>query len=107
MSFIELQEIQRLCVVGNIIWKDHAAKRLKERRISTYDVEKCIATGEIIEQYPTDYPVPSCLILGMSISNFHLHVVCSIHQGYVCIITSYFPSLDDWENDYKTRKAVK
>lgn len=105
MSQVNLQEVQRLCLGGQIIWKDHAAKRLKERNIKTYDVENCIATGEIIEQYPTDYPGPSCLILGMSVNNQYLHVVCSIYQEMVCIITSYFPNLDEWEGDYKTRKV--
>lgn len=105
MSLVNLKEIQELCASGKIIWKDHAARRLRERNIRTSDVENCIATGEIIEQYPTDYPAPSCLILGLSTNNNRLHVVCSIYQGIVCIITSYFPSLDEWECDYKTRKA--
>ncbi len=107
MDVVNLFDVRKLCTDGNIIWKDHAAKRLKERNIKTVDVENCIATGEIIEQYPTDYPAPSCLILGLAVNNQYLHVVCSIHQEMLCIITSYFPNLNEWENDYKTRKAVK
>jgi hypothetical protein len=60
--------------------------------------------GEIIEQYPTDYPYPSCLILGLSVSNQHIHVVVGSNMETLWIITAYYPNPDKWENDNKTRK---
>lgn len=104
---LNIEELRKLCKDGQIIWKDHAARRMKQRNIKTWDVENCIATGEIIELYESDYPAPSCLVLGLSVHKAYLHVVCSIYQGNVCIITSYFPNLEEWEDDYKTRKAVQ
>ena len=59
---------------------------------------------EIIEQYPDDYPYPSCLILGMSIEDKYLHVVIGNHESDLFLITAYFPSFDKWESDFKTRK---
>ncbi len=106
MQEVNLFRVQELCTEGKIIWKDHAAKRMKERNIKTADVENCISTGEIIEQYSNDYPAPSCLLLGLSINNQYLHVVCSVHAEMLCIITSYYPNLHEWEADYKTRKVV-
>lgn len=104
---LNIEELRKLCKDGKIIWKDHAARRMKQRNIKTFDVENCIGTGEVIEIYNSDYPAPSCLVLGLSINNQHLHVVCSIYQDMLCVITSYFPNLEEWESDYKTRKAVK
>ncbi|MCL2366577.1 MAG: DUF4258 domain-containing protein [Oscillospiraceae bacterium] len=64
-----------------------------------------ITNGEIIEQYRDDYPYPSCLILGATVSNKqHLHVVCGVSNGRLWIITTYYPDLGKWEADYKTRK---
>lgn len=104
---VNLSEVKSLYQQGNVIWKDHAAKRMKQRGIRVHDVEDCIMTGEIIEQYPQDYPAPSCLILGLSSAEMHLHVVCSVYQNMLCIITAYFPNPDEWEADYKTRKVVQ
>lgn len=61
-------------------------------------------SGEIIEEYPEDYPYCSYLILGLSIKKQYLHVVCGIGNSRLWIITAYFPSIDKWEPDCKTRK---
>lgn len=65
---------------------------------------KVIAEGEIIQQYEEDKPLPSCLILGMTIHNKYLHVVVSTDDEYIYLITAYYPTLDQWEDDYKTRR---
>ena len=46
-------------------------------------------------------------MLGTSISNVHIHVVVGIGKDGVQIITAYIPTLDVWEDDFKTRKTVK
>jgi len=79
----------------------------RERGIKYGDIKNAILTGEIIEEYPTDYPYQSCLLLGTSISDRHLHVVAGIGDGKLWIITTYYPSLEKWESDYRTRKAGK
>ena len=65
-----------------------------------------INNGEIIEQYPDDYPFPSCLILVITINDEYVHVVVSMDDGKIYLITAYKPSLDKWESDLKTRKRV-
>lgn len=62
-----------------------------------------IIGGEIIEEYPTDYPFPSCLMLGSN----RLHVVCGVGAGMLWIITAYRPTSDKWETDLKTRKGMR
>ena len=61
---LTIEELQKICIPENIIMTMHAAKRLEQRGISLKEVMDCIMTGEIIEQYPDDYPYPSCLTLG-------------------------------------------
>lgn len=88
----------------HVILTQHSAVRLLERQIRYEDVIAAISGSEIIEQYPDDYPHPSCLILGFSVSGKYLHVVCGTDGEYLWIITAYYPSTDKWESDYKTRR---
>ena len=101
---LDILELRKLCIPKNIRITLHAAKRLEQRGIFLKDVISCIMNGEIIEQYPDDYPYPSCLILGMSIEDKYLHVVIGNHESDLFLITAYFPSFDKWESDFKTRK---
>ena len=99
---LDILELRKLCIPKNIRITLHAAKRLEQRGIFLKDVISCITNGEIIEQYPDDYPYPSCLILGMSIEDKYLHVVIGNHESDLFLITAYFPSFDKWESDFKT-----
>ena len=103
---IAIETLQTLCK-NSIVFTNHALIKMKERGIISHDIETAILCGDIIAQYEDDKPYPSCLILGFTDSNKPVHVVVSINENILWVITSYFPSLDIWENDYKTRKAVK
>ena len=76
----------------------------QERDISIEDVDNCINSGEIIEDYPNDFPHPSCLVFGYTINNQVIHVVAGTDNNYVYIITAYYPNTDKFEDDLKTRK---
>lgn len=78
--------------------------RLLQRNISTDDVVHSLITGEIIETYPNDYPYPSCLVLGLTVKNQYLHVVCGLGESELWLITAYYPSVNEWEHDLKTRR---
>jgi len=60
--------------------------------------------GVIVEQYPDDYPYPSCLILGQANDGSWLHVVCGIGDDELWMITAYHPSLQEWNDDLMTRR---
>jgi hypothetical protein len=106
MGMTEIDALRSLVSTGQILWTEHLVIRLRERNIKRGDVIACIQNGEIIEQYPEDMPFPSCLILGATVEKKPLHVVCAFHSNVnCCMITAYFPSLDKWESDYKTRKV--
>ena len=104
---VDLLRLRTLCAAEAVILTEHCTHRLRERRIDINDVLQCIQCGEIIEQYPEDYPTPSCLILGLSVDGKPLHVVSSIKTDMACIITAYWPNTSKWEADFKTRKAVE
>ena len=88
---LDILELRKLCIPKNIRITLHAAKRLEQRGIFLKDVISCIMNGEIIEQYPDDYPYPSCLILGMSIEDKYLHVVIGNHKSEFVPYNSLFP----------------
>ena len=87
---LDILELRKLCIPKNIRITLHAAKRLEQRRIFLKDVIACIMNGEIIEQYPDDYPYPSCLILGMSIEDKYLHVVIVTIFSNIDAVEQYF-----------------
>lgn len=91
--------MKALCRQGRVEWTKHAMDRIHQRGITIQEVEDVILNGEAIESYPDDYPFPSCLVLWNGI-----HVVCSVGQGYVWIITAYRPNPKEWENDLRTRR---
>lgn len=79
--------IQQLLLAGNIRWTSHSLERMGERDVSIEDVKRCIATGEIIEEYPDDYPYPSCLFFGYTLENREIHVVVGCDEEKIYIIT--------------------
>ena len=101
---IDINDLRSYYEQEKVIITVHAQERLRQRGIRAKDVRNCIMTGEIIEQYPDDFPYPSCLIFGQSVKGKTLHVVASDEGTGSRIITAYFPDNIKFENDLKTRK---
>ncbi len=101
---LKLDELKKINAPDNIVITIHAAKRLEQRCISLKEIIHCIETGEIIEQYPNDYPFPSCLILGNLSDKNPLHTVVGSNGSQLWIVTAYHPAPDKWMNDFKTRR---
>ena len=99
--------IRKLCIDKKLRWTNHIFIRLTQRNISMADVEYALLTGEIIEEYPSDYPYPSCLVLGVNIQGSYIHVVCGSNGEELWLITAYYPSTELWSNDFKVRKENK
>jgi len=97
-----IEDVRTCCSNDAIFLTDHLLTRMRQRHIRFEDIKYAIAKGEIIEQYPTDYPFPSCLIHAENI-----HIVCSIDKGRLYIITAYRPSQEQWEDGGKKRKEGK
>ena len=53
-TLIDIERIRMLLGKGNVVWRDHAMKRLRERKINREDVRNAIKNGKIIEDRPDD-----------------------------------------------------
>lgn len=101
---MNIKSLQELCEYRKIKWSAHAAARIQERGISRNDVINCIMHGEIIEDYPTDFPNPSCLIFGYAVDGNVIHIVVGSDGDSLYIITAYFPNTIKFYEDLKTRR---
>jgi len=103
-EMLELDLFRQLNSADNYVITMHSRRRMAERGIRLRDVMDTVAQGEIIEQYPEDFPL-SCLILGLANSGRLLHVVVSLNEGHIYLITAYYPSEKEWEPDMRTRRV--
>lgn len=72
---MNIEDLKKFLNMSKIKWSVHCFERMQERNISRVDVKNCILNGEIIEDYPNDFPYPSCLIFGYTIKEKVIHVV--------------------------------
>lgn len=99
----DMEEIRRRCADDLIVMTEHVKLRMDQRGISRREIVEAIMTGEIIEEYPDDYPHPSCLILGCTIAGRYIHVVVGIDAAMLYLITAYEPDPEVFP-DMRTRK---
>ena len=96
---LRIEDVRTLFSDNLTVLTEHLLSRIRQRNIRLEDIKQAVLNGEIIEQYPADYPYPSCLINWNSI-----HIVCSIGCGQLYIITAYRPSSERWEAGGRKRK---
>ena len=102
----DIQDIRALYNGHAVNYTKHFLKRLDERKIAKDEVASAIFSGGIIEQILDDEPLPSVLILGYNDDGKPLHIAISIDAAEIWLVTAYYPTLDVWEADYKTRKVI-
>jgi hypothetical protein len=95
--------IRKLVLAGQFEFTVHARERMAERGVSTEDLISLIINGEMIEDYPDDFPYPSTLILGY-ILGAPFHVVAAKGSNLVKIVTVYRADEETWLN-HRTRKT--
>lgn len=101
---MDIHKIQTLFQNRSAKWSTHCLERMQERDILRDDVISCVLRGEIIEDYPNDFPYPSCLIFGYTTQEKVLHIVIGADETTAYVITAYYPSTDKFEADLRTRK---
>ena len=97
--------IQRCVKNQKIFWTYHVNMRMKGRFIPRKFILDSVADYEIIEKYQEDKYFPSYLVY----SNyqkyiFHVLFATDVEGDNVRVITAYFPNLNDWDKDMKTRR---
>ena len=105
MSGIDINNIKELIRQRRVIWKRHVLERMLERGLTRSIVLEAVLTGELIEDYSEDRPLPSGLFLGWQ-GKKPLHVVITMNTGdnLVAVVTAYEPTLEHFESDYRTRR---
>ena len=76
-----------------------------ERDVSVKKILGAIKSGEIIEDYSSEMPEPSRLILGFQ-GKRPFHVVASenLETNETTIITVYVPDPNKWKKDARSRR---
>ena len=89
-----------------IYFRVHAVQRMFERNISAKKVSQALRTGETIEDYSSEMPEPSRLILGFQGKRpFHIVTSENAEANETTIITVYLPDPNQWTKDSKKRRA--
>lgn len=100
---IDIEQIKDCAQQYQLLFTNHAVRRMLERAISDVEVQQAIVNGEVIEDYPEDKYGPSCLIYGRTQARRPLHVQCSAPPR-VRIITVYEPDPHEWIDRRVRRK---
>jgi hypothetical protein len=88
-----------------IIFRVHAVQRMFERRVSIKKVLDAVKTGEIIEDYSSETPEPSRLILGFQGKRpFHVVTSENLEANETTVITVYVPDANKWKKDARSRR---
>jgi hypothetical protein len=90
---------------GEFEFTQHALKRVVERNIANSEIREAGAHAVIIEDYPSDKYGPSCLLLGVTLTNRPLHIQVARRPGpRTKIITLYEPDPAEWVKLIERRK---
>ena len=85
---------------------DHADEEADANNLTFDEIYFSVINGEIIEDYPTDKPYPSCLILGSTSDGKPVHSVWAYNEQnqWAVVITAYRPDPNLWINWRERRK---
>ena len=90
---------------SEIKYTNHAVEFMAARGITEEQVVEVARTGEIIENYSDDKPLPSCLLFAFVVGKpFHIVLGYEAAKKLCIVITAYEPGIDKFDADYKTRK---
>lgn len=77
-----------------------------ERDVSAKNILNAITKGETIEDYSSEMPEPSRLILGFQGKRpFHVVISENPTTNELTVITVYIPDPENWKKNSKSRRA--
>jgi hypothetical protein len=84
---------------------NHADEEAEADHLSFDKILVSVFYGEIIEDYPNDWPYPSCLIYGDTFGGEPVHSVWTYNakNRWAAPITVYRPDPNRW-SDWRTRR---
>jgi len=83
---------------------DHVDEEVFDDNLAYEEIYFSVTNGKVIEDYPSDKPYPSCLILGRNFSGEPIHNVWAYNPEnlWTVLITVYRPDSARWI-DWKER----
>lgn len=92
---------------GNVAITRHADQERHEDGLTFDEVYFSTVHGEIIEEYPTDFPYPSCLVYGDNFGGDPIHSVWAYNEGNgaAVLVTVYRPDPERWVNHRQRRET--
>ena len=102
---MNIQDIINAIRDNHIRITDHADEEAQADLLSFDEIFFSVLQGEIIEDYPSDKPYPSCLIYGDSFTGEPIHSVWAYNPDteWAVLITVYRPDPERWIN-WRTRR---
>ena len=93
-----LKTSSRAILKGKVRITDHADEEAADDALLFDEIYYSVMQGEVIEDYPTDKPFPSCLIMGKSFSGQAIHSVWAYNpeNEWAVLITVYRPDPTRW-----------
>jgi hypothetical protein len=87
---------------------DHADEEAQADTLILDEIFYSVSQGEIIEDYPTDRPFPSCLVYGNNQKAEPIHSVWAYNENtqWAVLVTVYRPDPNRWINWRERRKKV-
>lgn len=97
---MDIQSIIEAIRHNRIRITDHADEEAQADQLSFDEIFFSVLHGEIIEDYPTDKPYPSCLIYGDNFAGEPIHSVWAYNPAtkWAVLITVYRPDPERWIN---------
>jgi len=103
---IDIKNIIEAIREGRVKISDHADEEARLDQLTFDEIYFSIFHGEIIENYPSDKPYPSCLIFGKNFRGDPVHSVWAYNRKnkWAVIITVYRPNPLLWVEGKKRRQ---
>jgi len=103
---MNIQSVIRAIDVQQYRITDHADEEAQADNLKFDEILHSVRNGEIIEEYPTDRPYPSCLIYGSNEAEEPIHSVWAFNQEnqWAVLITVYRPDPARWIRWRERRK---
>jgi hypothetical protein len=104
---LTFQAVKRALAAGLMRVSSHARLEAEADRLTVQQIESSTASGEHIEDYPTDPRGPSCLVLGRLRGDSAIHALWgfdAVSQEAI-LITVYRPDPHLWSPDYRRRST--
>lgn len=95
---MDVADIIKAIQANRVNITQHARKEAKEDSLLLDEIFYSTQNGEVIEDYPTDTPYPSCLIYGQNQASDPVHSVWAYaaDSQIAVLITVYRPDPNRW-----------